>query len=196
MRLPQENCCGLPIVLQSSETTIAENKARGRALLQRNLEEAQKKGAKRLIYCCSSCAQVAFDSFGRNNENHRYIVDFLLDNLEQQKLEHPATKIGYFPGCNIYGKILYPQGSLERKRYRSFLNRINGLEITDLPIDCCRSAPANIVNAAKAAGCQQIICPCGGCYAVIRNTARNTIPVYSIEEFLLRCLKKTGNTAN
>ncbi len=194
MRLSEEYCCGVPPVIQtatiqSSIEDIETAKGKGRSFILKNFENAQQKGAKKMVYCCAACAQAARDAFPDEIHKHIYILDFLLDAFEQLQLLIPPLKIGYFAGCHSYGKSLYPAGDISWARYRQTLNGIINLKIFDIPVSCCRTSAAKLVTQAKTSGCEQIVCSCSGCYPVLRSAAQGILPVYSMQEFLLTCLE-------
>ena len=195
MRLPEEYCCGVPPVIQTAVTEstkeeIQAAKKKGHGFIRKNFENAQKKGAKRMVYCCAACAQAAKDAFPGETCTHIYILDFLLDNFKQIELKISPLTIGYFAGCHSYGKTLYPSGTLDWSRYRKALDRISGLEIVDIPISCCRTSAEKIVANTKTLGCEQLVCSCSGCYPVLRSTAKDVLPVFSMQEFITACINK------
>ena len=195
MRLLEEYCCGVPPVIQtaiteSNKEEIQVAKRKGKDFIRKNFENAQKKGAKRMIYCCAACAQAARDAFPGETSAHIYILDFILDNFEHIELNVSPLTTGYFAGCHSYGKTLYPNGALDWSHYRTALDQISGLKVVDIPISCCRTSAKKIIANAKASGCEQIICSCSGCYPVLRSAAQGILPVFSMQEFIITGIEK------
>ena len=98
-----------------------------------------------------------------------YIVDLILDKLEKKPLKVAPTIMGYFEGCHTFYKTHFPQVSLDWKRYRQFLNGIEGLRIVDLSNKfCCKRSADKIMESAEKLNLDKILCSCNGCYLSLK----------------------------
>ncbi|WP_027721976.1 (Fe-S)-binding protein [Maridesulfovibrio zosterae] len=184
--LDNEQCCGFPFAMQTSEDLVEVCKE----FNQGNINLSIEKGADRLVYCCIGCVHSANNSFRDNADQHVYIVDLILDELEKLKIKIPATKIGYFEGCHTFFKSQYQGVELDWGRYRSSLGQIEGVEIIDLPSKmCCKVAPEKIIEKAEKMGIEKILCPCNFCYSSLKNVADGKVQLISIPEFLIESLE-------
>lgn len=186
--LAKENCCGLPLMHQAAAEDRAEMEAQVRQYVSANRENAAALGARRLGYCCAGCAHVAKAVMPDREEEHAYILDVLLDALEGQNLHLPPMRAAYFEGCHSSYRKPFPQASLNWKRYREFLDQVDGLTVQDMRGGmCCKKMAEKIVAAAVEQTADVLLCACSGCTAAIRAAAAGRLKVMSYPELLVRC---------
>ncbi len=195
--LDQEHCCGVPLAMIASKEDLGDVTDAGREFNQMNLDLARQKGASKLAYCCSGCVHAALSTIGDTSDRHVYVLDLILDRLEQQRLEIPPTVMGYFEGCHTFVRRTYPKARLDWSRYRQRISEIEGLEIVDLPNTmCCKMSAAEIIDTAVKMKLKKILCPCSGCYASLMKPAQAIVQLMSVPELLLQSLEHSVLSMN
>ncbi len=187
--LNKEYCCGLPMLL--STTGVEHEKAikAGIEFMQMNRDMAQQQGAENMVYCCVGCAHSAKGYFVDEPAHHMYYFDLLIDKLEKKTLRIAPTVMGYYEGCQVRYKKLFPEVSLGWERCRQMLNGIDGLKMVDLPHKiCCRDYPERIVKTAKKQNLNTILCSCNACYTRLSTAAQGSIQVKYLTDVLLEAL--------
>lgn len=193
--LEQEYCCGAPLVMKKMDDRGEEMTIASREINQRNVAQADRKGARNLAYLCVGCAHTAKNLFPDATEHHQYIYDLIADRMEKEDPKVPPTTLGYFEGCHSDYKIHYPHINLNWERYRRLLDRIEGLRVLDLPnAMCCKKASGKIIENAEKLQVDTILCSCNGCYGflggMIGGATQGKIRVLSFPELLLQALPK------
>ncbi|HWR04311.1 MAG TPA: (Fe-S)-binding protein [Humidesulfovibrio sp.] len=183
--LPDEVCCGLPLVSQSTGDEREAMLSASRGFIEDNRSRARDRGAQRVVYCCAGCAQAAKGLVGDTGD--LYLLDALIDALQGRKLVG-AGRIAYFEGCHTSYKAQFPAVDLNWKRYREFLGSVPGLELFDVSGLCCKHVPGEVVERALAQGAQRLVCACSGCVAGLRAAAQGRIALVSYPELLLETL--------
>ena len=187
----KEYCCGLPLTMLSGGKNQENTKALGVEFNRLNLGLARQKRVKTLAYCCVGCAYVAKSSAGDAPERQIYILDLILDKLDQKPPRVAPTVIGYFEGCHTFYKTHFPEVSLGWKRYRQFLGGIEGLEVVDLPNGlCCKTSASRIIENAEKHKLEKVICSCNGCYVSLREAGKGKLKAMNMPEFLLQVLEE------
>ena len=191
--LPDESCCGLPLVSQATGDERKAMLSAARGFIEDNRSRAQARGAQRLVYCCAGCAQAAKELVGDTGD--QYLLDTLIDALSsalqgalQGRKLVGAGRVAYFEGCHTSYKAQFPAVDLNWKRYREFLGSVPGLELCDVSGLCCKHVPGEVVERALAQGAQRLVCACSGCVAGLRAAAQGRIALVSYPELLLETL--------
>jgi len=188
--LDNEYCCGAPLLMVRSKEQQEYAKNAGKKFNLKNLNLAQEKGATKLAYCCNGCAYSARNTFTEHKSQHVYILDLILDELENRKLRLPPTVMGYFEGCHASIRRSYPSGDINWDRYRQLLSSIEGLQIRDVPNNmCCKNSSHKIIQTAKEMNISQLIVPCSGCFAPLTEAAKDNLQIIGLPELLLRSIK-------
>ncbi len=187
--LEEESCCGAPILSQSTPEDREQVEAVSRGIVRRNMERAQQKGAARLAYCCVGCAHTTKSLFPEEADRHVYIHDLVMEKLENMTLRVPAATVGYFEGCHTLYKVQFPGVTLDWQRYRRLLDRIEGLNVMDLPSHtCCKNASAKILENAEKLNVDTLVCACNGCFNFIGQASRGKLRVVSFPELILKAI--------
>ena len=143
----KEYCCGLPLVMQSEGEDQESGRTFGVQFHGLNLNLARDKDVHTMAYCCVGWAYMAKASAGNESGNQVYILDLILDKLQQTPLKVGTTRIGYFEGCHTFYSKHFPQVNLGWEKYRRFFGTINGPKIVDLPNKfCCKRSADRIME--------------------------------------------------
>ena len=120
-----------------------------------------------------------------------FFADVLVDRLKDVKLSLKG-RIGYYRGCFRQTSMYFPRDSsdtslaLDWSAYRDLLNKVEGLEIIDIPSHyCCKVAQQAIFNKAKREGLDTIVCFCNDCYGRLQRSAPPEIEVRFLSDILL-----------
>jgi heterodisulfide reductase subunit B len=188
--LDREYCCGMPLLMESTGEELDHAQVLSLEFNRLNLDLARQKGASTLAYCCIGCVHAAKHAFKDAPNIHVYIVDLILDKLENHRLKMKATVMGYFEGCHTIYRALFPGTVLDWYRYRQRLDRVEGLKIVDLPKNlCCKKSAAEIVEKAAELNLDKIVCACNWCYSSLKEEAREKLHMASLPELLLQTLE-------
>lgn len=190
--LDQEYCCGAPLAMLASDEQSDEIRAVSREFNQLNLHLAREKGATTLAYCCVGGVHVARNTFREASKDHAYILDVILDRLEQCELKAPLGAVGYFEGCHSFFESTYPGTAIDWNRYRQRLVGIDGLEVVDVPGKmCCKQSAGNIVAWAERMNLDTIVCACNWCYSSLRQVVKGRVQILNIPKLLVQSLEHT-----
>jgi len=188
--LDKEFCCGAPMM---ETTTGADNEKAmeaGREFMLMNRDLAWRKGVTAISYVCIGCAYMAKRCFPDDDIRHLYYPDLIIEKLENRKLRVTPTVMGYYQGCQRTYRAFAPGVNLDLRGYRELLDKVEGLEIVDLPHKiCCQVYPERIVEEAEKKSLDTILCLCPGCYMGIGPVAKGRVQVKYLPEILLQALK-------
>jgi len=183
----KELCCGLPIVewIKGKEATEAAGE-----FLKWNVSEAKKLGAKRVIYLCQWCVYLAKHHLREEPVPQIYFLDFVTEHLLKEKLSLPPARVGYYEGCHIRRLDFSPGIELDWKLYRRLLERIDGIEIVDMPHwRCCVTDAERIVEEALEKKIDYLVCSCAACWTwVERVSVRKGLPTKMLQDLILETM--------
>jgi len=191
--LKREYCCGAPLFTQ----LLVDGEDVGKAdpfvleFVGKNVSRAREQEAKNMIYFCIWCSVLGKRFFSGGDINQLFFGDFLADRLKDVKLSLKG-RVGYYRGC-LRQTALYLGGDpnpassgLNWTGYRDLLNRIEGLEVVDLPDNlCCKANRESIFKKAKREGLDTIVCFCNDCYGQLQRSAPEGMQVKFLSDILL-----------
>ncbi len=165
--LHKEYCCGHNLWGKLTPEEWKEYLAKIIGFNQKNIDLAKELGAKNFyIYChgCNPLAQLA----KAPGITVAHGLDILTEPLKKVKLKvaKPA-RVGYFQGCWKSSKLINPDLKLNYDTWRSWLDRIEGIEVIDiLPHSlCCRFKKSLEVIKKKITdnNIDYLVTPCNAC---------------------------------
>ncbi|UCC17101.1 MAG: (Fe-S)-binding protein [Dehalococcoidales bacterium] len=168
--LPIRYCCGWTILGRATPDEWDDAVSKVKTLAEKNIDEARKLGARNVYQFCHMCGALAqyADTEG-TGMTVGYGLDILTEPLKQVKklkVAQPA-KIGYYRGCLGLKKAMNPDFSFEFDTYRSWVDRIEGLEVMDLPDTiCCQATTRGREDVKQLAidnNLDYIVTPCLEC---------------------------------
>lgn len=168
--LPKEYCCGDPFYLhfvnKKHEGDLELADELGREFFEKNLEQARKKGAGKILAYCAGCDMV-FERFSAEVTEEILWHPTLLARLFQGgKLKLEAD---FYPGCHRYRQKI--NGSLpDIDAVRAVLSRIEGLKLNEIGNDLCCMKPDELDSLVPAVEHKTIIAPCSGCTLFLRKS--------------------------
>ncbi len=164
--LPKRYCCGFFILAQATPDEWDDARSKVKALAEKNLAEAKQLGAKNVYQFCHLCSVMAQYADARGmGMNTGYGLDILIEPLKRVKnLKVKPAKVGYYRGCWGRKKALKPDFKLNFATYRSWLDRVEGLEVMDLPDNlCCFNNVQDVIQIATDNKLDYIVTPCVNC---------------------------------
>lgn len=183
--LETEYCCGSALVQSARGADRRRAKDASHEFLRLNIGLARRKGAEKMAYFCSSCARIAKSMVDDEALIHTYLLDVLLDHLGDRRLAVTPVTVGYFEGCHSAIDALYSGAVLPWKRYRRFLDQIDGLDVIDLPVDiCCRGRSREILRRASQMDLSIVLCSCNNCVRNLEKAAGDGVHVTHIVELI------------
>jgi len=187
--LENEYCCGSPLVQTSTGSDRKRAKEVVRDFLQLNIEQAIQKKVQKIAYFCSSCARIARSMISDDAVEHIYLLDLILDHLSDRRLRYGPAVAGYFEGCHSTIDALFTGAILPWERYREVLDRIDGLQIVDLPGDvCCRGGSEYILEEGIGRNLSVIICSCNNCVRFLERKTGKKIQAKHMVEIISNAL--------
>ena len=168
--LPTRYCCGWTILGRATPDVWDDAVFRVKSLAEKNIEGAKKLGAKNVYQFCHMCAALAqyADTIG-TGMTVGFGLDILtepLKRLKKLKVAKPA-RVGYYRGCLGLKKAMKPDFMFDFDTYRSWVDRIEGLEVMNLPNNiCCQATTKGREDVAKLARDNKldyIVTPCLEC---------------------------------
>jgi len=190
--LTKEYCCGFPII--QSALLAGEDRRKtdlaAREFIGLNIEQARVIGAKRMVYFCTWCIYMARRFYPEIDIPQLFYPDLLVPRLDKERLRLKPTRVGYFGGRPHRYPIIVPEGDvkIDWSVYRRLLDRIEGLEVVDIPRYCCTSADWAIWERLGKEGVNTLVTPCIVCYGRLWRRAPEGVKVKFLSDILLEAL--------
>lgn len=188
--LKKEYCCGEFLVMTAkSEEEMARAKQASREFISMNISLAQDVGACNIAYFCTRCAYLAKEAFPASPVRQIHYPDIIMDQLQKQQLRIEPAAVGYYRGCQARNRTEVPGVELDFKGYRDVLNRIEGLTVIDLPLQCCcLDNPNGVLETAERLNLRAIVTACVSCQIRLARISRGRVRVVYFPDLLLHAL--------
>lgn len=161
--LPEEHCCANLLLQQAARDKVGGELKRAEALarefLDKNLIQARRVGAKRILAFCVGC-DLVYSRFRYSVPEEMLWYPTLLARLfKGGRLELEAD---YYAGCHYYYRRI--NSSLpDLDSAMEVLNRIEGLSLNHLDSRLCCTRPQQLESLSSSMKTKVVITPCGGC---------------------------------
>lgn len=194
--IEDEYCCGYGVAEIDMYPEKKEELLKlAKSSNQKNIDQAKTKGADKVFYFCYGCLGAAHKFFGSESDlSIGYALDILIGPMEKVgslKALAPAT-VGYYQGCWRLPIERSPDLKPPFETWHSWLDKIEGIEVVDLPASiCCDKNPEAVIRAAKKSGVDYIVTPCMGCWGRVYHV-REGMKVMMLHELLLETLETKG----
>jgi hypothetical protein len=168
--LPSEYCCGTMLLWTANSEEWDKNLGRAKSLEQRNFELAREQGAKHLYWYCNGCQPIAqFIDTKDSGVTIGNAFDILIEPLKKvKKLKAKPAKVGYYRGCWSFKKAINPDFKLNWNTWRSWLDRIEGIEVVDIPfILCCHKNKEDVIKKIRDSDVDYLVTPCNNCAHIL-----------------------------
>lgn len=188
--LDKEYCCGLPFiqhqVIAGEDRKPADEAAR--EFIGMNIEGARRVGSQRIIYFCTWCAYLGKRFYPEFPQ--LFYPEALYPALDGVRLVLRGV-VGYFGGTPHRRPILVPEDGLDLDwpGYRRLLDRIEGLEVVDIPRYCCQIADWAIWDRLRRHGLDTLVVSCIVCYGRLSRRAPQGIRVRFLTDIILEALE-------
>jgi len=192
--LEKEYCCGAPLIAHQVKRGEDRTKADllAKEFIGMNIAQARELGAKRVLYFCAWCIYLARRFYPDCDVEQLYYLDILAGPLLQTPLQLSSPQsIAYFPGGQHRSWVYVPERDwdLNWPDYRSWLDRIEGLKVVDIPKYCCVIAPEAIFERARKHNLSTLVTPCMPCYGRLQRRAPQGMQVRFLSDLLLEALQ-------
>lgn len=192
----KEYCCGSPLLQDAigrhaspEEIKKAADAARGFMVM--NIDQGKQRAVKNVAYFCQACAFQAMYLFPEEETRQLYHLDLVVENIKDTPLRLEPTRIGYYEGCWRRYYYLHPGVEFNLAAYRGLLDKVEGLEVVDLPSKvCCFVSESPIFKAAERENLDTIVTPCAACYSHLERIAvrEDKFKVKMLHEVILEAL--------
>lgn len=174
-----ERCCGFTLKERANPSEEERVKEFTLQLAQERMDLAVQHGAKNIIFYCQWCAHMAkwavANGISTHGVNLYFHMDFLVKILEGRELSiQRPVKVGYWQGCHRRNREnLGNEHKLNWLEYKSFANKIRGLELVPLQAGlCCREDSVRIIQDAVEKKVDYVVTSCVGCMASLERASR------------------------
>ena len=168
--LPVRYCCGWSILGRATPDERDDAVTKVKTLAEKNIEGARELGARNVYQFCHMCAALAqYADTAGTGMTVGFGPDILKEPLKKVKKLKVAesARIGYYRGCLGLKTAMNPDFSFDYDTYRSWVDRIEGLEVMDLPDTVCCQATTqgreDVKKLAEENGLDYIVTPCLEC---------------------------------
>ncbi|MFC2059135.1 heterodisulfide reductase-related iron-sulfur binding cluster [Chloroflexota bacterium] len=193
--LAKEYCCGVAMIRVPLYRGDKAGHDRGlkssEEFIGMNIDEARRLGVKRMYYICPWCVYAAQRFYGDCDIEQRYYLDLIVDLLEEKQphLKLDAN-VAYYQGGQHLRPVYLGDSDWDCNwaGYRSWMGRVEGLEITDMPKICCLVEPDRVRDMIKERNLATLVTPCWSCYGYLR-TKTPAVKVKGFSELLLEALQ-------
>jgi hypothetical protein len=176
--LPTKYCCGFFILARATPDEWEDALSKVKSLAERNIAEARELGARNVYQFCHLCTVMTqyADTKG-TGMTQGYGLDILIEPMKKvKKLKVKTAKVGYYRGCWSRKKALNPNFKLNFDTYRTWVDRIEGLEVTDLPNNiCCFDNVQDVIKIAKDNKLDYVVTPCINCRLNLANAGQKVV---------------------
>lgn len=194
--LEKEYCClNIPLYMElAAGRDRSEIDKTSREIQWSHVDEAHRRGAKNLVHFCTWCTIKNKYLFNDVDVKQLYCLDLLTDPKvwEGKKLKLNKT-VGSYMGTSHRKGIYEPTGEItmeyEWKEYRKLLDRVEGLEVVDIPFYCCQVSVEPIWRFVKEHDLHTIVVGCPTCYGNLQRHTPEGVEVKSISQVLLEALE-------
>jgi Fe-S oxidoreductase len=170
--LPKEHCCGNLLLRQAAKdkrgVELKQADALAREFLEKNLIQARRVAAKRILAFCVGCDLVHARFRNSVPEEILWYPTLLSRLFEGGRLKLEAD---YYAGCHYYYQRINGS-SPDLHSAVDVLNRIEGLRLNLLDSHLCCTRPQQLEPLLGSIKSKIVITPCGGCAMSLEQALR------------------------
>lgn len=188
--LSTEYCCGnylyRPAIKAKDEEAMGECRELSKEFVAKNMEQAEKLGAERLIIFCSPCYPIYKHAFpDADIVFYPAVINELIDEVAFE--EH----IDYYAGCYRLHRKFSPV-PMDLKSTNRIFAKIKGLEINRISAPKCCFHPEGLSHMIDNISTKTMVHICTGCYGqAVQNLPQGSeTQVMMLPEFVERVLIK------
>ncbi len=160
--LSTEYCCGnnlyRPAIKARDEQAMAECRELSAEFVAKNLEAAERLGAKRLVIFCSPCYPIFKHALP--GENIVFYPVTLAELIETTRFDEA---IDYYAGCYKLHRKFSPV-PMDLKSTNDVFTKLDGLKINRIGAPECCYKPAGIAHMMENVRTSLMVHICTGCY--------------------------------
>jgi hypothetical protein len=188
--LSKEYCCGnylyRPAIKARDQTALKECQNLSKDFIKKNIEQAKKLGAKRLIIFCSPCYPIYKHAFP--DENIIFYPEALYEVMETYKFNN---SIDYYAGCYRLHKRFSP-APMDLKSTNKVFSKLEGLKINRISAPVCCYKPKGLQHMIGHVKTKQMVHICTGCYSQALKMKRKIkdVEILMLPELIERIISK------
>jgi len=186
--LSTEYCCGnylyRPAIKAKDEEAMTECRELSREFVARNMEQAERLGAKRLIIFCSPCYPIYKHAFPEADiVFYPAVINELMEEVAFEE------KIDYYAGCYRLHRKFSPV-PMDLRTTDEVFAKIKGLEINRISAPKCCFHPEGLSHMIDGISTGTMVHVCTGCYGqALQNLPQGSeTQVMMLPEFVERVL--------
>ncbi|MBU2550872.1 MAG: (Fe-S)-binding protein [Proteobacteria bacterium] len=165
--LSTEYCCGnylyRPAIKAKDEAAMEECRELSKEFAGKNIEQAEKLGAKRLIIFCSPCYPIYKYAFpDAEIVFYPAVINELLNEVRFE------DQIDYYAGCYRLHRKFSP-APMDLKSTNEVFDKIKGLEINRISAPKCCFHPEGLAHMMDNVSTRTMVHVCTGCYSQALN---------------------------
>ncbi|MBW1817884.1 MAG: hypothetical protein JRJ60_12090 [Deltaproteobacteria bacterium] len=186
--LSTEYCCGnylyRPAIKARDEAAMTECRELSKQFVGKNMEQADKLGAKRLIIFCSPCYPIYKHAFPEADiVFYPAVMNELMDDVTFEE------NIDYYAGCYKLHRKFSP-APMDLKSTNHVFSKIKGLEINRISAPKCCFHPEGLSHMIDGISTKTMVHICTGCYGqALKNLPEGSeTEVLMLPEFVERAI--------
>ena len=173
--LSKEYCCGnylyRPAIKARDEAAMAECRTYSKEFVGRNIEQAKKLGARRLILMCSPCYPIY--KFAFPEENIIFYPQAIKEAINTLKW---PKEIDYYAGCyQLHRK--FAKVPMDLKSTKEVFRKIEGLSVNLISAPACCFKTEGLAHMIDHVKTDCMVHVCTGCYFQALNNMPKDRPV-------------------
>ena len=182
--LAKEYCCGnylyRPAIKAKDEKAMIECRALSKEFVGKNLEQAKKLGARRLILFCSPCYPIY--KFAFPDEDIVYYPQTIIEATGRLQCH---GNIDYYAGCYKLHRRFAPV-PMDLKTTNLVFDKIQGLTVNRINAPFCCYTPDGLAHMISNVRTDCMVHICTGCYsqAVANMPQDRQVNVLMLPEFI------------
>jgi len=186
--LSTEYCCGnylyRPAIKAKDDEAMNECRELSKEFVAKNMEQAEKFGAKRLIIFCSPCYPIYKHAFPEADiVFYPEVINELMDEVAFEE------NIDYYAGCYRLHRKFSPV-PMDLKSTNKIFDKIKGLDINRISAPKCCFHPEGLSHMIDNISTKTMVHICTGCYGqAVQNLPQGSeTQVMMLPEFVERVL--------
>lgn len=186
--LSREYCCGnylyRPAIKAHDEQAINECRELSKEFVERNISQAKKLGAKRLVIFCSPCYPIYKHAFPE--EEIVFYPAAISEVMGTLKFENA---IDYYAGCYRLHRKFSPV-PMDLSSTEEVFSKLEGLEIHRISAPKCCYHPEGLTHMIENVRTELMVHICTGCYAqAVKNMGENQkVEILMLPELVERAM--------
>ena len=162
--LSKEYCCGnylyRPAIKARDQVAIKECQNLSKDFIGKNIEQAKKLGAKRLIIFCSPCYPIYKHAFP--DEDIIFYPQAIDEVMHEDEYKF-ENSVDYYAGCYRLHKRFSP-APMDLKSTNNLFSKLKGVKVNRISAPICCYKPEGLEHMISNVKTKMLLHICTGCY--------------------------------